>query len=193
VLHPPTAAQIHLYLRGAGTPDVPADPSPISYSHGGIAFTPPTPNGVQSVLLSDRSLRGTIVCAVADVTKCDSVIDVAVDLNQRLGLRLVLVVAGVDSFGAGRRLESFTASSFQDEAQRLVRRILFLNGPSSDVECRLERGNPAVALARVAREEGASLVLIGSPASRLLRRSVRVDAIGELRLASPCPVVVVPS
>jgi hypothetical protein len=117
-----------------------------------------------------------------------------VELNARLGLRLVLVVTDVDSFGAaGHFSESFTASSFHDGTQRLVRRILFLNGPSSDVERFIERYHPTTPPARVAREEQADLVLIGSPRSRLLRGSVRVDAIAELRMASPCPVVVVPS
>lgn len=192
--HPPAAAQIHLYLKGTATPDVRPDPSPISYSDGDGAFAQPTPDGAESVLRSNRSRRGTIVCDVADITRCDRAIDAAVELNARLGLRLVLVVTDVDSFGAaGHSSESFTASSFHDGTQRLVRRIRFLNGPSSGVECRIERGQPAAALARVAREERADLVLIGSPRSRLLRGSVRVDAIGELRRASPCPVVVVPS
>jgi nucleotide-binding universal stress UspA family protein len=194
VRHPPAAAQIHLNLGGTGTADVRADPSPISSSDGGVAFAQPTPDGATSVLQSDRPRRGTIVCDVADITKCDRVIDVAVDLNARLGLRLVLVVAGADSFdAAGRCLEGFTASSLYEGTQRLVRRILFVNGPSSDVECRIERGRPAAALARVAREEQADLVLIGAPPSRVLRGSVHVDAIGDLRMASPCPVVVVPS
>jgi nucleotide-binding universal stress UspA family protein len=194
VRHPPAAAQIHLNLRGTGTTDVRADPSPISYSDGGGAFAEPTPDGATRLLRSDRSRRGTIVCDVADIAKFDRVIDVAVDLNAQLGLRLVLVVAAVDSFdAAGCCLEGFSASSFHEGTQRLVRRILFLYGPGADVECRIERGRRAAALARVAKEEQADLVLIGSPPSRVLRGSVRVEAIGELRMASPCPVVVVPS
>jgi nucleotide-binding universal stress UspA family protein len=194
VHHPPAAAQIHLYLRGTATPDVRADPSPISYSDGGAAFAQRTPDGAKSIPRSDRPRGGTIVCDVADITRCDRAIDAAVELNARLGVRLVLVATDVDSFdAAGHSSASFTASSFHDSTQRLVRRILFLNGPTSDVECRIERGQRAAALARVASEEQADLVLIGSPRSRLLRGSVRVDAIGELRMASPCPVVVVPS
>jgi hypothetical protein len=48
VRHPLAAAQIHLCLRGTATPDVRADPSPISYSDGGAAFAQRTP-GAQRV------------------------------------------------------------------------------------------------------------------------------------------------
>ena len=160
----PAAPQIHLYLRGTNTRDVRATSAPIEYDERVGAFVDPrpAPNGAASVFGSNRPRRGTIVCDVADMKECDRVVEVAAELNARLGLRLVFVAVCDDNLdAAGDPRESMTASAFREGTQRLVRRILFMNGPSSDVECRVESGDQATAtaLARVAREEDADLVL----------------------------------
>ena len=192
----PVARQIHLYLRGTRTRDVRAKSSPIPYDEQVGAFVDPrsAPKDAASAFGSNRPRHGTIVCDVADMKECDRVVEAAAELNTRLGSRLVFVALCDDNVDpAGDPRESITASAFREGTQRLVRRILFMNGPSSDVECRVESGDQATALARVAHEEHADLVLVGSPRSRLLRGRVHVGAIDELRMASPCPVVVVPS
>ncbi|MEO9176345.1 MAG: universal stress protein [Gaiellales bacterium] len=144
--------------------------------------------------LSGERRSGTIVCSVTDNDETEAVVDVAVELSERLDLRLVLVAVGdgiLDS--AGRPLESVTTNAAREGARKTLQRVLFRTGPPADVECRLEMGDPTVELARVAHEEHADLVLIGSPRSRLLRGRVRIAGLDELRMACPCPVVVVPS
>lgn len=138
--------------------------------------------------------RGTIVCGVTDIGGADAAVDVAVELRARLGLRLVLVAIGDGILDeAGQPVESVTTNAAREGARRLLQRLLYESAPSANVECRLEVGAPATQLARVAREERADLVVVGSTRSKLFRGCVRVDSVDELRMASPCPVVVVPS
>jgi nucleotide-binding universal stress UspA family protein len=138
--------------------------------------------------------RGAIVCGVTDVGGADAAVDVAVELRSRLDLRLVLVAAGDGILDdSGQPLESVTTNAAREGARRLLERLLYESAPSAHIECRLEVGDLAAQLARVAREERADLVVVGSTRSRLLPGRVRVDALDELRMACPCPVVVVPS
>ena len=147
---------------------------------------------------SDRALveprHGTIVCGITDIDGADAAVDVAAELRARLDLRLVLVAIGDGILDeAGQPLESVTTNAAREGARRLLQRLVSESAPSADVECRLEVGDPATELARVAREERADLVVVGSTRSKLFRGRIRVDALDELRMASPCPVVVVPS
>jgi nucleotide-binding universal stress UspA family protein len=138
--------------------------------------------------------HGTIVCGITDIGGADAAVDVAAELRARLNLRLVLVAIGDGILDeAGQPLESVTTNAAREGARRLLQRLLSESAPFADVECRLEVGDPATQLARVAREERADLVVVGSTPSKLFRGRIRVDGLGELRMASPCPVVVVPS
>jgi nucleotide-binding universal stress UspA family protein len=58
-------------------------------------------------------------------------------------------------------------------------------------ERRLEVGEPAETLARIASEEAAALIVVGSRRRRW-RRQLRSRLAAELAATAPCPVVVVP-
>jgi nucleotide-binding universal stress UspA family protein len=135
--------------------------------------------------------RGTLVCGVDDSDAAVGVVRAAADLSARFDLRLVLVSIA-DGFvdGDGRAIESLTTSHAREGAKGLLRRLGEQHRLSIDVELRHDVGDPAEALARVAQEERADLLLIGAARPRLLRRGDGLA--GELAAASPCPVVVVP-
>jgi nucleotide-binding universal stress UspA family protein len=116
-------------------------------------------------------MAGTIVCDVTDPLTGRSAAEFAAALGARLGLRVVLVHVGSE---AERGLEAF-ARGFGREA-----------------ETRVVLGDHAEALARVAAEEGADLVVVGARPAGLGGRKLRWALARDLEAATPVPVVVAP-
>ena len=116
-------------------------------------------------------MGGTIVCDVTDPLAGRSAAEFAAALAARLELRVVLVHVGVE---AERRLEALARSV------------------ASDAETRVAVGDHAEALARVAAEEGADLVVVGARPAGLGGRNLRWTLARELEAATPVPVVVAP-
>jgi nucleotide-binding universal stress UspA family protein len=116
-------------------------------------------------------MGGTIVCDVTDPLAGRSAADFAAALGARLGLRVVLVHVGSE---AERRLEAVA------------------RGVGRETETRVAVGDHAEALARVAAEEGADLVVVGARPAGLGGRNLRWTLARELEAATPVPVVVAP-
>jgi nucleotide-binding universal stress UspA family protein len=116
-------------------------------------------------------MGGTIVCDVTDPLAGRSAADFAAALGARLGLRVVLVHVGTE---AERRLEALA------------------RGVGRETETRVAVGDHAEALARVAAEEGADLVVVGARPAGLGGRNLRWTLARELEAATPVPVVVAP-
>jgi len=116
-------------------------------------------------------MGGTIVCDVTDPLAGRSAADFAAALAARLGLRVVLVHVGNE---AERRLEAVA------------------RGVEHETETRVAAGDHAEALARVAAEEGADLVVVGARPAGLGGRNLRWTLARELEAATPVPVVVAP-
>jgi nucleotide-binding universal stress UspA family protein len=116
-------------------------------------------------------MGGTIVCDVTDPLAGRSAADFAAALAARLGLRVVLVHVGSE---AERRLEAVA------------------RGVGRETEMRVAVGDHAEALARVAAEEGADLVVVGARPAGLGGRNLRWTLARELEAATPVPVVVAP-
>jgi nucleotide-binding universal stress UspA family protein len=112
-------------------------------------------------------MGGTIVCGVTRSAAGRDAADLAAALAARLQLRLVLV----------------HVSRNGDEDPGPV--------PGNE-EVRVVAGDRAEALAQVAAEEGADLIVIGSRAGGLGRRLLRSGLARELEAATPVPVVVAP-
>lgn len=129
----------------------------------------------------------TIVCAVNETTGAEEALRTASGLAGRLGLRLVAVhvVEDVPVSPAARR-EARTGG------MRLVDRLL----AEQDVRIadrRVAIGDPAEHIARIAGEEGAELLVIGSkPHGRRPRPPLRSRLATELPRTTHIPVVVVP-
>jgi nucleotide-binding universal stress UspA family protein len=130
---------------------------------------------------------GTIVCAVDDSRGAREAVRAALELSDRLGLRLVLahVVEQTPPRGEkgneGARKDSF------------LERLVDGPAPAVPVDERVEAGERAETLAEIAAEEAAALIVLGARRRRLLRPRPRSRLVAELSSASPCPVVVVPS
>jgi nucleotide-binding universal stress UspA family protein len=109
-------------------------------------------------------MGGTVVCGVTETAGSRDAAELAAALAARLGLRLVRVHVS------------------QADSPRVAM--------AEDV--RVIRGRPAQALAAVADEEGADLIVLGSRAAGLGRRLLRSGLAAELEAATHVPVLVAP-
>jgi nucleotide-binding universal stress UspA family protein len=130
----------------------------------------------------------TIVCAIDDSPGAVEALRVAGTLSMDLKMRLVLVhVAAGWSAGAD---ESLTTNQARRGGDRLLERAA--QEHSLQAERRVEVGEPAEALAQIASEEAATLIVVGSRRQGRLRPGLRSGLAGELAASAPCPVVIVP-
>ena len=109
-------------------------------------------------------MGGTIVCDVSDLLAGRSAAEFAAAIGARLGLRIVFV-----SLGGHARFEL-----------------------PDDAELRIVLGDHAEALARVAAEEGADLLVVGARPAGLGGRHLRWRLARELEAATPVPVLLAP-
>src|SRR6185503_17816946 len=114
--------------------------------------------------------RGTVVCGVSETPAGRGAAELAGALGARLGLRVVLVHV-VDGVPPGTQ-ESLTARQQQARAERALDEIARDIGDGT--EKRIMLGSHAEALAKVAAEEGADLVVIGSPPATRKRTEQRL-------------------
>lgn len=133
-------------------------------------------------------MGGTIVCGVTEAMDGRSAAELARALGARLGLRLVLVHV-VDGLPAGGA-ESLTSRQRQTGAERTLNDLAREVG--NGTEKRVVLGDRAEALARVAAEEGADLIVLGSRAAGIGNRKLRCTLARELEAATPVPVLVAP-
>jgi nucleotide-binding universal stress UspA family protein len=133
-------------------------------------------------------MSGTIVCGVTESSEGRSAAELAHALGLRLGLRTVLVHV-VDGVPAGTD-ESLTVRQRQSGAERTLNEIAHEIG--NGTEKRVVLGARAEALARVAAEEGADLIVLGSRSSGLGSRKLRCTLARELEATTPVPVLVAP-
>jgi nucleotide-binding universal stress UspA family protein len=130
----------------------------------------------------------TIVCGIDDSPAAFEALRVASVLSSQVDARLVLVhAAGVSTIGTE---EGLTTNQTRQGGNRLLERIA--REHSSKAERRVEVGDPSDALARIAAEEAATLIILGSRRQRLLRGRLRRGLARDLAATAPCPVVVVP-
>lgn len=114
-----------------------------------------------------RRLNGTIICVVDDLEAAEAALQVARALADRFDARILLVSVAHDADAAG------TAGDHTDEEQRIG------------------GGDPAEAVARIAMDEAADLIVVG--ARRGLRAGTfRSPLADDLAVTAACPVVVAP-
>jgi nucleotide-binding universal stress UspA family protein len=129
-----------------------------------------------------------IICGLDDSTGAVEALRVASVLSVDFDVRLVLAhVAG--GWGAGAD-ESLTTSQARRGGDQLLERTAREHNLAA--ERRVEVGEPAEALARVAAEEAATLIVVGSRRQGRRRPRLRSGLAGDLAAIAPCPVVVVP-
>lgn len=133
-------------------------------------------------------MGGTVVCGVLETPAGRSAADLAHALGTRLGLRLVLVHV-VEGVPPGTR-EGLTARQRQAASEQILEEVALEIGDGA--EKRIVFGDPADALAQVAAEEGADLIVIGSRPARLGNRKLRCTLARDLEAATSIPVVLAP-
>jgi len=131
---------------------------------------------------------GTIVCGVTESAEGRNAAELAHALGARLDLRLVLVHV-VDGVVPGTE-EGMSSRQRQAGARRALDEIA--RDVGNGVDKRILLGDPAEALARVAADEGADLIVLGSRAAGLGNRKLRCTLARELEAATPVPVLVAP-
>jgi nucleotide-binding universal stress UspA family protein len=127
-------------------------------------------------------MRGTIVCGVVDTEEGRGAVAVAVDLCERLGLRLVLAHVTHGAGGTG------TATGSD-----LLARVAAEQGVAGTAERREAYGDAATRLGEIAAEEAADLILVGARARGRLRGRLESNVGMELEAETAIPVLIAPS
>lgn len=128
-----------------------------------------------------------IICAMNDSPGALEALRVGHALSTEFNARLVL--AHVADGWAGPD-ESLTTTQARQGGNRMLERAARDHGVQA--ERRVESGDPAEALARIAYEEAANLIVVGSCRQGRVRPGLRSRLAQDLAAAAPCPVVVVP-
>jgi nucleotide-binding universal stress UspA family protein len=132
----------------------------------------------------------TILCAVDGSPGAREALRTATALSDTLGLRLVLA-------HVAKRIRRRDGLADRTDTQTRVRAASLLadlceeHGLDGRAERRVEVGDCATQLARIAAEEAAAVIVLGSRGERRLRLGSVSDLAMELRCTTGCPVVVV--
>jgi nucleotide-binding universal stress UspA family protein len=165
---------------------VPDDTTPPS-GGGRTAAVPARTVGVDSDDVLGRGLNGTILCVIDESEGAEAALQVARRLAEQFDARMLLVST---TQGIGGIDEGVTAMQAEAGARRRLHRIAVEQGVFDEEE-RVATGDPAEAVARIAAEEAADLIVIG--ARRGLRaQTFRSSHAGDLAATASCPVVVAP-
>jgi nucleotide-binding universal stress UspA family protein len=149
----------------------------------------------------EDEMRGTMVCGVTDTGSGREALMTAVELSERLGLRLVLahVAEGIgpieDGHGAGDvdGAESVTMKGSRVGALRVVERLAAEFGVAESAERRSAVGDPAALLGQIAAEEAADVILVGACGRGRLRRGLESRFARQLGAETQVPVLIAPS
>jgi nucleotide-binding universal stress UspA family protein len=140
-------------------------------------------------------VRGTLVCGVNDSDDGRRALEMAVDLSERLGLRLVLAhisdgIAPVASDDDGE--ESVSTKANREGAARLLARLAAEYGVAHRAERRSGSGDAAALIGRIAAEEEADLIVVGARLRGWLRRGLESRLADQLASETPVPVLIAP-
>jgi nucleotide-binding universal stress UspA family protein len=141
------------------------------------------------------AVRGTIVCGVSDSDEGHAALELGVELSRRLGLRLVLahVAEGFAPLdGAGDDNESVTMKGSRRGGEVFLARLAREHGVGETAECRVAVGEPALLVGRIAAEEAADVIVVGSRARRWPGRGIESRLAEQLERETPVPILIAP-
>lgn len=140
-------------------------------------------------------MAGSIICGVDDTPGARRAVTVAAELAVDLGRPLILVhVADGDSqvpYGDGARRERRRHAAWQ-RGHALIAELCDRYHGRTKIQERIEPGVPAMKLARVAEEERAGFLVVGSRGRGEIRSALLGSVSHSLERVAPCPLVVVP-
>jgi len=140
-------------------------------------------------------MRGTIVCGVTDTDEGRQALATAVELAERLRLRLVLahIAEGIGSLnGDADGGESVTMKGDREGAARLLARLADEYAVADRAERRVAVGDAPSLLGQIAAEEAADLIVVGARSRGRLRRGLESRLAEELETETPVPVLIAP-
>jgi nucleotide-binding universal stress UspA family protein len=140
-------------------------------------------------------MRGTLVCGLTDREDAVGTVELAVELSQRLGMRLVLahVAEGFAPRANGVDVEeSVTMKGDRVGAERLLCRLAAEHGVAETAQRRIAVGQPATLLSQIAAEEAADLILVGSRQRGWPRRGLESRLAAQLETETPVPILIAP-
>jgi nucleotide-binding universal stress UspA family protein len=140
-------------------------------------------------------VRGTLVCGVTDSEDAAGTVELAVELTQRLGMRLVLahVAEGFAPIGDGVEVEeNVTMKGNRVGAERLLGQLAEEHGVAETAQRRVAVGSPATLLGQIAAEEAADVILVGSRERGWPRRGLESRLAAQLETETPVPILIAP-
>ena len=140
-------------------------------------------------------MRGTLVCGLTDREDAVGTVELAVELTQRLGMRLVLahVAEGFAPRANGVDVEeSVTMKGDRVGAERLLCRLAAEHGVAETAQRRIAVGQPAILLGQIAAEEAADVILVGSRQRGWPRRGLESRLAAQLETETPVPILIAP-
>ena len=141
----------------------------------------------------EEAMRGTLVCGVTDGEDAVGTVGLAVELTQRLGMRLVLahVAEGLAPISNGVDVEeSVSMKADRVGAERLLDRLAAEHGVAETAQRRIAVGQPATLLGQIAAEEAADLILVGSRGRGWPRRRLESPLAARLEAETPVPILI---
>jgi nucleotide-binding universal stress UspA family protein len=138
-------------------------------------------------------MQGTLVCAVNGDDDGHTALETAVELTERLGLRLVLAYAsdGIAPVAADDA-ESVSMKASREGAARLLARLAAEYGVAESAERRSGTGDAAALIGQIAAEEAADVIVVGARARGRLRRGLESRLAEQLGSETSVPVVIAP-
>jgi nucleotide-binding universal stress UspA family protein len=140
-------------------------------------------------------MRGTLVCGLTDGEDAAGTVELAVELTQRLGMRLVLAHAAEGFAPRANGVdveESVTMKGDRVGAERLLCRLAAEHGVAETAQRRIAVGQPATLLGQIAAEEAADLILVGSRQRGWPRRGLESRLAVQLETETPVPILIAP-
>jgi len=139
-------------------------------------------------------MRGTLVCGVNDSDDGRRALEVAVEVSERLRLRLVLahVSDGIAVSGDADGAESVSMKANREGAIRLLARLAREYGIADTAEQRSGVGDIAALIGQIAAEEAADLIVVGARTRGRLRRGLESPLASQLESETPVPVLIAP-
>lgn len=140
-------------------------------------------------------MRGTLICGVSDEDDGRAALEMAVELSDRLGLRLVLAHArsGIEAIDADSDgAESVSMRANREGGARMLARLAAEYGIADSAEHRSGTGDAATLIGQIAAEEAADLIVVGARKRGRLRRGLESRLAEQLGSETPVPVLIAP-
>jgi nucleotide-binding universal stress UspA family protein len=140
-------------------------------------------------------MRGTLICGATDNDDGRAALEMAVELSDRLGLRVVLAYArdgieAIDTEADGG--ESVSMRANREGGARVLARLAAEYGIADSAEHRSGTGDAATLIGQIAAEEAADLIVVGARKRGRLRRGLESQLAEQLESETPVPVSIAP-